>query len=321
MKKGIQSKFTVKRLSSSPYFSPYFARLEKETIEKNPLIKMFDAEDSVSNISDILITNTHTIPENLSADQLKSCQLMIHPNSGYDNFSYDFVQKANFPIVIGNPIRAHAVSNFILSGLFSHYCENPIHQVWNKERKWSRKLINELTILIIGHGHIGKTLAQSLAPLVGELKIYDPYLDKNKLELKNTDVVILACSLNQKNQGIVNSAFLSQLNPDFLLINAARGALVKTQDLIEILKKQNKAFAILDVFDKEPYDFSLFSEVKNVKLSSHIAGVFSKISEVTAQFEAAVINDFLAMDEVSFQEKYQTMMLKNRLNTTQKILI
>lgn len=311
MKKRPLSKLVVKRISTSPYFKESFARLEKETIERaaNATVLPLNSTEP----ADILITNTHTLTDKISSADQEQCQLMIHPNSGYDNLGAEFVAAARFPVIVGNPIRAQAVTNFILSALFSHYSRLPSQQAWDEGRKWKRRLLSELSIVILGGGHIGSLLEKSLLPLAGKIQVFDPYQGRSALDLNGVDVVIPACSLNAENHHFIDRDFLAKLNEDFLLINAARGQLVKTNDLIDILKKRPGAFAFLDVFETEPADFSLFKELNNVQLSSHIAGVYSSIDETTANYVGNVIADFQTMEEAAFNEKYKSVLLKSRL--------
>ncbi|MFA6235895.1 MAG: NAD(P)-dependent oxidoreductase [Bacteriovorax sp.] len=313
MKKGTQSKLTVKRLSTSPYFAHDFAAIEKNKIETLTASVMLPLGSTLS--GDILITNTQTIVTEIKKEDLLACRLILHPNSGYDNFPMDFIKAAPFPIVIGNPIRAQAVANYILSALFSHYSSIPCTRQWDKSRKWPRKLLSELNILILGQGHIGTLLKDSLSSLAKNVRVYDPFLGYKELNCKNIDVVIPACGLNQSNHHFINKKFLSELNPDFLLINAARGGLVHTEELIEVLKQKTSAFAVLDVFEEEPIDYSKFKDLKNISMSSHIAGVYNNIDAATADFEALVINDWENLDKSTFEAKYKTMILKNRISS------
>lgn len=316
--KRTKSKYTIKRLSSSPYFTATFLELEQKSISKIQEAEMLPIDSF--ECASILITNTHTDLTHISKDQLKACQLIIHPNSGYDNFSSDFVSHAHFPIIIGNPIRSHAVSNYILSCLFSHYSPITAEGTWNKNRQWARKLLSELTILILGAGHIGNILNKSLSPLVKEMRIYDPYQGFLDLNLKDVDVLIPACSLNEKNKYFINKEILLNLNEDFLFINAARGNLVNTGDLVSILSKRPNSFAFLDVFEKEPADFNQFKNISNLSLSSHIAGVYTYIDHATIEFENQVISDFTRLDPLEFENIYKKMNLKNKI-IDQKFLI
>lgn len=311
MMKRPLSKLIVKRISTSPYFKESFARTEKEAIEsKVDAITVLPLNSPEP--ADILITNTHTKPSQISESDLNRCQLMIHPNSGYDNLEASFIKKVKFPVIVGNPIRAHAVANYVLSSLFAHYSSIPTQHTWEEGRKWNRKLLSDLSVVILGRGHIGSLLHKSLSPLVSRLQVYDPYKGLNDLNLKNVDVVLPACGLNEKNIHLINRSFLSQLNDDFLVINAARGQLIHTDDLIAVLSERPRAYAYLDVFENEPADFSLFKNIKNITLTSHIAGVYTGIDQTTANYVADVIFDFSTMEENQFKAKYQSVILNDR---------
>lgn len=311
MKKRIASKLLVKRISTSPYFSPAFAQLEKSLIDCVGA-EMLPHNDK--SLAQVLITNTHTDVSNITKEQRDSCQLMIHPNSGYDNLHSDFVKSVSFPIVIGNPIRAHAVTNYILSALLHHFSPLKKEQAWCSSRKWPRKLLSECTILILGQGHVGSLISKSLEPLAARVIIHDPYMGLNEWNKHKADVVILACSLNAKNHHLIDKKFMLGLTDDFLLINAARGPLVHTAELLEVLQLRPQSFAVLDVFEQEPADFSVFSNVPNILVTSHIAGVYQNIDTVTAQFEAVVLSDWMNLEKTEFETKYKSMILKNRLS-------
>jgi D-3-phosphoglycerate dehydrogenase len=311
MKKGKPFNLTVKRISTSPYYSSSFVELEKNTLESIEGVKCLGFNSFED--SDILITNTHTQMSDIATSQLAKCKLLLHPNSGYDNFNYTFVKEAYFPIIIGNSIRSHAVANYILSGLLNHYSSIPLNKSWDASRRWKRKLLCEINLQIIGDGHISKILQKSLSPLVKNIFIYDPYKNKKQLELRDIDVLIPVCSLNESSKHIVNYKMLEKLNSDFLLINAARGELVDTNALTQVLARQPHAFALLDVFEKEPFDFSLFKNINNIHLSSHIAGVYSNLDHATCEFEKMVLKDFCQLSQNEFDIKYTDSLLKNRI--------
>lgn len=306
MKNG-DSKLRIYRTSTSPYFPADFNQREKETLEK---CLRTSAELVSSAPFDVLITNTHTDFSQFSEKDLKNLKLIIHPNSGYDNFSASLVQKLQAPVVIGHNIRAQAVSQYILSGLYSRYIGIPHQRTWDQGRQWPRKLLSSLKITIIGYGHIGKILHAALLAQGCSLTVIDPYQNLSG-DPAGSDVVILACGLNESSRHLVDKHFLKKMPADFTLINAARGELVKTDDLIEFLSSHEKAHAVLDVFEVEPGEFALFHSLTNVTTTSHIAGVYSGIDQATINFEKDVLQDFF--EGQSFEKKYQNMLLKNRL--------
>ena len=307
---NLETRLTIKRTSTSPYFSGTFNQSEIESLK--PYVDMLPSDSG--DVADMLITNTHTNFDLLSGEQVDKLKLILHPNSGYDNIPVDFVKGSKAPIIIGSTIRSQAVAQYILSALFNHFSPISHQLVWDRDRKWPRRLLSDLKVSLIGYGHIGKILAASLTPLVKELMIYDPFENMPVMNNKNSDVVILACGLNSKSKHIIDKTFLDNIREDALIINAARGELIKTQDLVNFLTANDEAFAVLDVFEKEPNDFSLFNKLKNVKHTSHIAGVYKNIDQHTIIFEVEVIKNFFELTEFDFKNKYQKMILQNRLS-------
>jgi D-3-phosphoglycerate dehydrogenase len=309
MKNKLVSKLTIKRTSTSPYFLKTFNQLEQASL--NEYVDMLPSDSGA--ITDMLITNTHTNFDLLSGEQVDNLKLVIHPNSGYDNFPLDFVRSSKAPIIIGSTIRAQAVAQYILSALFTHFASIAQHSKWDDERKWPRTLISDLKITIVGYGHIGKILHTTLSPMVKELNVYDPFENLTQLNNRNSDVVILACGLNSRSRHIIDKNFLNAIKDTALIINAARGELIKTSDLVNFLKANDEAYAVLDVFEEEPNDFTDFASLSNIKLTSHIAGVYKNIDLHTIDFEMEVISDYLELTSFDFNNKYQKMILQNKL--------
>ena len=306
MKNGA-SKLKVFRTSTSPYFPADFNAREKTTLESLGV-------EMVSHFPcDILITNTHTDFSKISVDHLHSLKLILHPNSGYDNYSKDVVESLKCDVVVGSSIRYEAVSEYILSALFNHVVSIPHQPIWEKARTFKRPLLSELKITILGAGHIGMHLKKSLEALNVKPVMIDPFKNLHG-DFSESDVVILACGLNFSNAHMINAEFLNKCSDRLLLINAARGELVKTDDLVEFLKTHPEAFAVLDVFEQEPNDFVSFKGLKNIKTTSHIAGVFNSIDQSTINFEKRVIEDFLKLSASDFKNKYDNQILSSRVH-------
>lgn len=311
MKREIPSEITVKRLSTSPYYNSTFFLEEKKSIES--LGRFIYLPHDSTECADVLITNTHTITEHISKEQIEKCLLMIHPNSGYDNFTPEFINKSHFPIIVGNKIRSHAVANYILSAIHTHFSPIPSHLNWDKSRNWDRRLLNELNLQIIGFGHIGKIVHQSLNSLVKNTKIYDPELQLRELDLSDSDIIVFSCSLNPTSMNMINSKNMNQLKDGSLIINAARGELIDFESLINTLKLNPLIHAVLDVFPEEPMRLEDYSNLPNIKMTSHIAGVFSKLQHSTIEFETEVLKKFLNLNEERFLQEHFASNLKNKI--------
>ncbi len=331
---------TIIRLDASPYQRESFFRREQEVAGLFGLTYLYaDAQHRELSypLPDgyggpyILVSNTHTKFTELPQEILEQTELLIHANSGYDNFKGSGFQKWNFPVVLGNQVRAPAVVEYILGHLFERFAVH-VHQAnWSAGRHWNRPLLSEQSILIIGHGHIGQKLKDSLSPLVSSLSVFDPYLpnqsgkiighdyqEELRNHLKHKNIVLMACGLNGRNRHMIGMRELSLLAKDNLIINAARGALIKEEDLIAHLKGNPHAYAICDVFEKEPYQ-DQFSGLNNIHLTSHIAGVSQHLEDHMVRFLQHVLSDFSQATQKkgqgpsSFLTKYQDLLLKERL--------
>jgi D-3-phosphoglycerate dehydrogenase len=171
------SNYTIKRLNLSPYQDPEYNFWEKEMVNGLNLSYLSQDEkfDSAHGSPFVLISNTHTNWEEIPERALEQTKLIIHPNSGYDNYSLEFLRQWDIPIVLGNPIRSGAVANYILTSLFTHFNQLPKRHSWDNSRKWDRELLIQKNILIIGHGHIGKILEQTLKPVVAKILVSDSF--------------------------------------------------------------------------------------------------------------------------------------------------
>lgn len=276
--------------------------------------------ENLLDLDTVLITNTHTQLKALSPALLKKTKLIIHPNSGYDHFADEHDLWKNIPVVIGHTIRAQAVAEYSLAALFEGLVELPQHITWFKERSWKRTLLKDTPVWIFGYGHIGKIIADTLAVLGMEVTVVDPFIescphrhfkDWKKASVREARVIICATSLNPTSYKMFNEAFFSELAPQMLFINGARGQLVDEKSLKEYLLAHPDSFAFLDVFEHEPFDQEWIG-FPQVWKTSHIAGVEKDLDQKILDFEEFVLTDFLNMNEASFAKKYDKELLQNK---------
>jgi D-3-phosphoglycerate dehydrogenase len=301
------------RLNISSYQGDNFYQREAELFSDIPNVEYVRSWNGYS--PTILISNTHTDFQKLDRKLLEHTRLIIHPNSGYDNFSVEFIKDKGFPVITGNPIRANAVSEYILSALYNHFSSINNQETWDKTRTWNRKRLKDLKIQIIGYGMIGRILEKSLLPIVDKVFISDPYQDKNEVNYSEADVILLACSLNPTSYKIINEKVLSLLSSEALIINAARGGLIDQHALLKYLKNNPNSHAVLDVFESEPFNESDFIGIPNLIKTSHIAGVYRELNQELLNYEKEVVLDYLnkAYEVEYFSNKYQGLILQNRL--------
>jgi len=139
------------------------------------------------------------------------------------------------------------------------------------------------TIGLIGLGAIGRCVALRAKGFQMKVVAYDPFWPEEfagehgveKMEivdlLKVSDIVSLHLPLTAENRGMINKKTLQSMKPTALLINAARGEIVKEKDLYNALKDNVIAGAGLDVFENEPPTNSPLLTLDNVVMTPHIA--------------------------------------------------
>lgn len=154
---------------------------------------------------------------------------------------------------------------------------------------------------LIGFGAIGKLLAPKARAFDMRVAVYDPYVDAataakwevEKLDfdavLAQSDFVSLHAKVTPETTGMIGMAQLKKMKPSAFLINTARGALIKQDDLVEALRNRVIAGAALDVFEKEPlYENDPIIELDNVILTPHIGGATQDV--VRHQSEMVLAN-------------------------------
>ncbi len=296
---------TYSRDNVSPYLGEFFLNEEEGLFEKELGLKRISPDQP----ADLLITNTHTRPENLN---IEKAQLILHPNSGFDNFSFSWVKKCSPLIVLGNPIRSNAVSETILEIIFRHFSGIQFESTWSKKRIWERRLISSLKILIIGYGHVGQKLEKILNQFSASVEILDPFLNKApKSSFFEFDVIIPVPGLNKTSYHLIDKSFLSKISKNCVLINVSRGQIIKECDLLEFMSKNEDVTAYLDVFEEEPKDLKYFKSFPNIFTTSHIAGVYKNINSKILEFELQTLKDFQKYEKNDFEKKYDQVILNN----------
>ena len=127
--------------------------------------------------------------------------------------------------------------------------------------RWSYRFTGTLagtTVLIVGHGSIGQAVERRLAGFDVQVRRVarsaregvSPISDLPAL-LPDADVVILLAPVTGETRGMVDAAFLARMKDGALLVNAARGTLVVTDDLVAEVSTGRLA-ATMDVTDPEP---------------------------------------------------------------------
>ncbi len=135
----------------------------------------------------------------------------------------------------------------------------------------------------VGLGNIAAEMFRLLKPFgPGRLLAHDPYADREQAGrlgvqlvdlptlFRESDFLAVNCLLNEETRGMIDAPLLTLMKPTAYFVNAARGGIVKEDDLVAVLQGKGIAGAGLDVFEHEPLpaDHPL-TRLDNVILTPH----------------------------------------------------
>ncbi len=197
---------------------------------------------------------------------------------------------ARLGIKIGRTPNAFTtpVADTVLGYMLAFVRRQPWMDAAIKRGEWEKipgKTLSECTLGIIGVGAIGRAVTRrarafGMAVLgtdivdIDHVFITETGIEMTALDdlLARADFVSVNCDLNPTSQHLINARTLARMKPTAVLINTARGPIVKEADLIAALQRGELGGAALDVFEVEPlpHDSPLMT-MDNVMLAPHNA--------------------------------------------------
>lgn len=146
-------------------------------------------------------------------------------------------------------------------------------------------------VAIVGAGSVGTRLKEMLDAFKVESIFYartaragvNAFSEFSE-RISEFDAVVLILPLTSESRHLITKKELSSMKRGALLVNLARGAVVKTDDLVSVLKEGLIA-AALDVTDPEPLpsDHELW-KLPNVIISPHVGGNSSAFEPQARKF-------------------------------------
>lgn len=149
-------------------------------------------------------------------------------------------------------------------------------QDWNREPLMGWQLEGK-THGVMGLGRIGTRVAKMARAFGMRVVAHDPYRDNAWFEKHQaervgvdelfhlSDSVSIHTPLTRETKGRINRIHLDMLRSDSIIVNTARGGILREDDLLLHLKKKGPGTFGLDVFQNEPLkqgsDFLLYPQV------------------------------------------------------------
>jgi D-3-phosphoglycerate dehydrogenase len=206
--------------------------------------------------------------------------------TGVDSIDANACEKFNVKLCRTQNAFTTPVADTVLSYILAFARRTPWMDKEMKNGKWEKisgKALNECVLGVIGVGNIGKAVtrrAKAFGMKVLGTDIIDVdhvFVSETGIEmtdlaslLRQSDFVSINCDLNPTSHHLMNSDTFALMKPNAILINTARGPIVKEKDLISALNSKQIGGAALDVFEYEPLpQDSPLLKMDNVMLAPH----------------------------------------------------
>lgn len=201
-------------------------------------------------------------------------KVVITPSTGSDHIDKDALKSSGilFRSLLDNReglenIAASAEHAFLL--LLNSLRRLPFATDAVNNRKWRRDMEDELrghelqgrTVGLVGFGRIGRRLAKYCNAFGANCCYYDPFVpplpgsipQMKSLELlfKNSDSIVICCTLNEQTTGMISGSLLNHLKPGATLVNISRGEIIDEVALCDILRARSDIQVSLDVLNGE----------------------------------------------------------------------
>ena len=170
------------------------------------------------------------------------------------------------------------------------------------------------TVGIISLGMIGRGVCERLRSFDVKVIAYDPYVSEAKAQelgvtlvslediFTQSDVVSLHTPWLPETEGMITGEHFAMMPEGATFINTARGAVVREDEMIAVLRKRPDLWAILDVtYPAPPEPGSPLYTLPNVVLTPHIAGSLDRECERMGRYMVEELQRYLAGEPLRWQ--------------------
>ena len=261
-----------------------------------------------------IIVRNKTLVNKMLINKASNLSCVGRLGVGLDNIDINACQENNITIYPATGANSNSVAEYVICSamllLRRAFQKNieMISGVWPRQES-SGLEVRGKTIGLIGYGEIAQRTNVIAKSLGMKVVAFDPYInassdlwrDTKKLSLDKllsvSDVISLHIPLNKETNNLLDEKKLSLVKPSAVLINSARGGILDENALVKALRENRIRGAALDVFSEEPLSeekAKKFSQLNNIILTPHIAGITEESNERVSQMIADKVEKHLS---------------------------
>ena len=206
-------------------------------------------------------------------ERLMRCKLINRCGVGFDNVDWRFAHErgipvANVPDYGTEDVADTAIGMMLALARGTHFLNSRLRArlgPWLYTQAAPIHRLRGRVLGIVGLGRIGTAVALRAKAFGMDVVFYDPYVPDGRdksvgvrraLEfddlLHQADVLSLHCPLTDETRGMINAAAIVKLPRGAYLVNTARGAIVDTAAIPDVIASGQLAGVGIDVLPEEP---------------------------------------------------------------------
>ena len=282
----------------------------------------------------IIINSKFTVDEDFLAE-LQPGSLIITASSGYDHIDLEAcsdhrINVARTPLARARRVAEHTemFARALLRSLPGS-CYSLRRGNWKRNQTADRvRSPGEERAGIIGYGVIGRKSAQRFLDIFSApLLVSDP-LHQKKIEqhprlkycelqeiVEEATLLTIHADLNDSTHGLFTERVFQKMPADALLINTARGEMIRLPDLARALEKNEISGAALDVFPQEPPgEDSKYLDKENLLVTPHSAGFGPGLLEELREELICTVDNFMAGESLPYKAEPYSKKQSQKLN-------
>lgn len=243
--------------------------------------------------ADMIIVDQFPLKEETLCNAQK-LKYITMTSTGTDFVDFPYIRKRNITVANIRNYSTHSVAQTTISLLlylyeklahFDRYVRSGDY-IGDEANSSFSEIFHELygkEYGIIGMGNIGREVAKIATAFGCHVSYYSPSGHDYKLAypsvdfetlLRQSDIISVHTPLNAQTKEMLNYDVFQKMKKTAILINTARGGLIKEADLVRALKENLIAGAGLDVLTKEPMSpdcpFTDMLDAPNLLITPHI---------------------------------------------------
>ena len=246
----------------------------------------------------LVVRNRTQVDRELIASSPK-LKVIARAGVGLDNIDVKAADESGVVVAAALGINAVAVAELTLGLALALSRAIVNRDSSTRAGEWNRGAGSEIsgkTWGLLGFGATGRATAKLLSGFTDSILAYDPFaktIDGVTLTsldevLKKSDVLSIHLPATAETIGLLNANKLALMKKSAILVNVGRGEVINEIDLESALRNQTIAGAALDVRNQEPPKNKRFTDLENVILTPHIAGI---TKESQAAINRVLVNE------------------------------